>query len=119
MPDNNHVLHIVHLVEDLTIGGLEKVLATIALNLNRKKYKVSVWCLREGGFFAHKLLEEGIEVKIVRIATARNPINIYRLYKLLKIRRFDIIHTHAYSAGTIGRVCGVPCRYSRNHITQS
>ncbi|GJQ60335.1 MAG: glycosyl transferase family 1 [Candidatus Scalindua sp.] len=119
MPDNNHVLHIVHLVEDLTIGGLEKVLATIALNLNRKKYKVSVWCLREGGFFAHKLLEEGIEVKIVRIATARNPINIYRLYKLLKIRRFDIIHTHAYSAGTIGRVCGflagIPVIISHNH----
>lgn len=108
-----------HLVEELTIGGLERVLTTIALGLNKKKYSVHVWCLREGGFFANKLTNEGIEVNIVHISTSRNPLCIYKLYKLLKSIKFDIIHTHAYSAGTIGRIsaflAGVPIVISHNH----
>ena len=109
----------IHLVEELTIGGLEKILTTIVLNLNKKKYNVSVWCLREGGFFADKLVKEGIDVKILRISTSRNPLSIYKLYRLLKSHKFDIIHTHAYSAGTIGRVsaflAGVTIVISHNH----
>jgi glycosyltransferase involved in cell wall biosynthesis len=89
------------------------------LNLDKKKYNVSVWCLREGGFFANKLVKEGIDVKILHISSSRNPLSIYKLYKLLKNRKFDIIHTHAYSAGTIGRIsaflAGIPVIISHNH----
>jgi glycosyltransferase involved in cell wall biosynthesis len=112
-------INVVHLVEELTIGGLEKILAAIVLNLDKNKYNVSVWCLREGGFFADKLVKEGIDVRILHISTSRNPLSIYKLYKLLKRHKFDIIHTHAYSAGTIGRVsaflAGVPVIISHNH----
>ena len=117
--NNRRKINVVHLVEELTIGGLEKILTTIVLNLNKKKYNVSVWCLREGGFFADKLVKEGIDVKILHISTSRNPLSIYKLYRLLKSHKFDIIHTHAYSAGTIGRMsaffAGVPVIISHNH----
>ncbi|KHE91354.1 MAG: glycosyltransferase [Candidatus Scalindua rubra] len=111
--------NVVHLVEKLGIGGLERVLTTIALNLNREKYSVSVWCLSKGGFFADKLIEEGVDVKILSISTSRNPVGIYKLYKLLKYHKIDLIHTHAYSAGTIGRIsaflAGVSVIISHNH----
>ena len=111
-------INVIHLVEELTIGGLEKILTTIALNLDKKKYNVSVWCLKKGGFFASKLAKEGIDVKILHISTSRNPLSIYKLYKLLKSHKFDIIHTHAYSAGTIGRIsaflAGIPVIISHN-----
>ena len=111
-------INVIHLVEELTIGGLEKILTTIALNLDKKKYNVSVWCLKKGGFFANKLAKEGIDVKILHISTSRNPLSIYKLYKLLKSHKFDIIHTHAYSAGTIGRIsaflAGIPVIISHN-----
>ena len=117
--NNKKKINVIHLVDELTIGGLEKILTTIVLNLDRKKYNVSVWCLREGGFFANKLVKEGIDVKILHISTSRNPLSIHKLYKLLKSRKFDIIHTHAYSAGTIGRIsaflAGVPVIISHNH----
>ena len=112
-------INIVHLVEKLQIGGLEKVLTTIVLNLNKEKYNVSVWCLRKGGFFANRLIENGIDVKILGISTSRNPIDIYKLYKLLKHHKIDLIHTHAYAAGTIGRIsaflAGVSVIISHNH----
>ena len=112
-------INVIHLVEELTIGGLEKILTSIVLNLDKKKYNVSVWCLREGGFFANKLVKEGIDFKILHISTSRNPLSIYKLYKLFKAHKVDIIHTHAYSAGTIGRMsaflAGVPVIISQNH----
>ncbi len=112
-------INVIHLVEELTIGGLEKILTTIVLNLSKEKFNISVWCLREGGFFADKLAKEGIDVKTLHISTSRNPLNIYKLYKLLKNHKFDIIHTHAYSAGTIGRIsaflAGIPVIISHNH----
>jgi glycosyltransferase involved in cell wall biosynthesis len=117
--NNKGKINVVHLVEELAIGGLERVLTTIVLNLNKEKYNVSVWCLREGGFFADRLVKEGIEVKILYLSSSRNPVSIYKLYKLFKIHKFDIIHTHAYSAGTIGRVsaflAGIPVIISHNH----
>jgi glycosyltransferase involved in cell wall biosynthesis len=116
--NNKGKINVVHLVEELTIGGLEKTLTAVVLNLNKKKYNVSVWCLREGGFFADKLVKEGIDVNILHISTSRNPLSIYKLYRLLKSHKFDIIHTHAYSAGTIGRMsaflAGVPVIISHN-----
>ena len=117
--NNKQKINVIHIVEELTIGGFEKILTAIALGLDKKKYNVSVWCLREGGFFADKLVKEGIDVRILHISTSRNPLSIYKLYKLLKRHKFDIIHTHAYSAGTIGRVsaflAGVPVIISHNH----
>jgi glycosyltransferase involved in cell wall biosynthesis len=117
--NNKKKIKVIHLVEELTIGGLEKILTSIVLNLDKKKYNVSVWCLREGGFFANKLIKEGFDVKILNILTSRNPLSIYKLYKLLKNCKFDIIHTHAYSAGTIGRMsaflAGIPIIISHNH----
>jgi glycosyltransferase involved in cell wall biosynthesis len=117
--NNKKKINVIHLVEELTIGGLEKILTSIVLNLDKKKYNVSVWCLKEGGFFANKLVKEGIDVKILHISSSRNPLSIYKLYNLLKNRKFDIIHTHAYSAGTIGRIsaflAGIPVIISHNH----
>ena len=117
--NNKGKIKVVHLVEELTIGGLERVLTTIVSNLNKEKYNVSVWCLREGGFFADKLVKEGIEVKILHILSSRNPVSICRLYKLFRSHKFDIIHTHAYSAGTSGRMsaflAGIPVIISHNH----
>ena len=62
-------INVIHLVEELTIGGLEKILTAIVLDLDKKKYDVSVWCLREGGFFADKLVKEGIDVKILHFTS--------------------------------------------------
>ena len=49
----------------------------------------------------------------------QKSISIYKLYKLLTSHKFDIIHTHAYSAGTIGRIsaflAGIPVIISHNH----
>ena len=50
---------ILHIVEDLNMGGLERVIETIVLGLNRQRYDVSVWCLARGGAIAEEMVNSG------------------------------------------------------------
>ncbi len=97
-------LKVIHLVEDLKIGGAERVIGDTALGLDRKKYDVSVWCVTRGGETATELSEKGIEVKILGISSYHNPLSTFKMTRLLKASRADIVHTHGYFASVIGRL---------------
>ncbi len=99
-----NALKVIHLVEDLKIGGAERVIADTVLGLDRKKYDASVWCVTRGGETATELSERGIEVKILGISSYRNPLNTLKLTRLLRAARPDIVHTHGYFASVIGRL---------------
>ena len=95
---------VLHLVEDLKIGGSERVIADIATGLDRKNFDVSVCCITRGGEIAYELNEKGIKVNILGISNYRNPLNILKLALLLRKAKPDIVHTHGYFASVIGRI---------------
>jgi len=95
---------ILHIVEDLNMGGLERVIETIVLGLNRRRYDVEVWCLARGGAIAEELLALGVPVKILGLVSYYNPARIRELALMLKARRFDVVHTHGYFASTFTRL---------------
>jgi len=97
-------IKVLQLVEDLKLGGLERVIADIALGLDRKKFEVSVWCIARGGEIADELKEKGIKVKILGILSYHNPIKILKLAYLLKKEKPRLIHSHGYFASVIGRI---------------
>lgn len=104
------VKKILHIVEDLKIGGLEKVLASIVLSLDKTKYDVQVWCLARGGDTAQALIDQGIPLKILNLESYYNPFNIIHLGMAMKGERFQIIHAHGYFAGTFGRLAAILAR---------
>jgi hypothetical protein len=71
------------MVEDLEVGGLEKVLTTIVQGLNKNKYEVEVWCLAAGGLIADELEKNGITVRVLGLISYHNPISIIKLALLL------------------------------------
>jgi len=93
-----------HLVEDLKIGGAERIIATIATGLNKQNFDVIIWCIARGGEVADELKEAGVKVNILGIFNYHNPINILKLARLLKKAKPDIVHTHGYFASVIGRI---------------
>ncbi len=97
-------IKVIHLVEDLKIGGAERVIADIAEGLDGKEYDVSVWCVTRGGETASELIKNGIKVSILGISTHHNPWNVFKLTRLLKNAGPDIVHTHGYFASVIGRL---------------
>lgn len=101
---------ILHIVEDLKVGGLEKILASIVLSLDPSKYDVQVWCLARGGDIAQALIGKGMSVRILQMKSYHNPLNIARLVLAMKRERFHLIHTHGYFAGTFGRIAAILAR---------
>lgn len=100
-------IKIIHVVEDLHIGGLERVLAAIVSGIDKNAYDVEVWCLEEGGQIADELHASNIAVRVLRIANYHNPINIIRLALLIRNAHAALVHTHGYFASTFGRLAAI------------
>ena len=95
---------ILHIVEDLKMGGIERVIQTIALGLDTAKYDVQVWCLARGGVIADELIRRGVTVRILGLASYYNPVRVGDLARMFERERFDIVHTHGYFASTFARL---------------
>ena len=112
---------VLHIVEDLKIGGLERVLASIVLNLDRSKFTPEVWCLTQTGEIADDLIRAGVNVKALGMNSYYNPLKIVKLSSYLRKSKIDIIHTHGYFASTFGRLAailaGTPVIITHIHTT--
>ncbi len=103
-------IRVLHLVEDLGVGGLERVIASIVLGLDDNRYEANVWCLARGGQIADELIEKGASVKILEMGNYYNPSRIITLARLLKKEQIDILQTHGYFASTFGRLAAILAR---------
>jgi len=103
-------LNILHIVEDLKIGGIERIIATIVENLDREKYNIYVWCLARGGDIADELKNKGIKVEILDMGYRCSLFFLLRLYRKMKQAKIDILHSHGYTATTVGRVAAIFAR---------
>ncbi|MFA5076244.1 MAG: glycosyltransferase [Patescibacteria group bacterium] len=98
------MIKIIQIVATLGIGGAEKMVVDLATHLPRDKYQVKVVAVVRGGILAEKLLQQGIEVKIIGKSTKLGLGTLWRLYQYLKAEQPDIIHTHLFGADTYGRL---------------
>jgi glycosyltransferase involved in cell wall biosynthesis len=103
-PQTGFSVRVAHVVEDLNVGGLEKVIAAIAAGLDRRRFSPEVWCLARGGAVAAWIAQAGTPVRVLNLRTYHNPLNIIRLAARLRSARIGIVHTHGYFAGTFGRL---------------
>lgn len=103
-------INVLHLVEDLKIGGLENVIASIVTGLDRDRYDAEVWCLVRGGQIADELIDMGVSVKILGMRSYYNPLRIIALSRLMREKGVEILHTHGYFASTFGRLAAILAR---------
>jgi glycosyltransferase involved in cell wall biosynthesis len=101
---------VVHIVEDLRIGGLERIIASIVQGLDKKRYKAAVWCLSEGGEIADELNIQGVEVKVLGMKSYYNPLRIMILARMLREENVTILHAHGYFGSTFGRLAAIAAR---------
>jgi len=114
-------IKVLHLVEDLKVGGLERTLAYIVENLDPSIFSVEVWCISAGGAIADELLDKGHKLRVLNLHDYYNPLNVFQLAKRLRHEKVVILHSHAYFANTMGRMAAilarVPVRFA--HIQNS
>ncbi len=114
-------IKVLQIVEDLKVGGLERVIQSLALGLPKERYDVQVWCLTQGGTIADDLTAAGVHVEILGMGPRCTLPFLLKLRRKIKDSRIDILHTHGYTAATIGRtagfLAGVPVMLAHAHST--
>lgn len=99
------MIRILHIIEQLPLGGAENLLLTLARNINRDKFNLIFCCLRDEGYVADRLREEGFKVICQRKHRLRFlHRKILDIVKLIKAEKIDIVHTHLIEGNAWGRI---------------
>ena len=112
-------MRIVHVVESLEIGGLERVVVDLAAEQVRAGHSVAVICLCLLGDLALEATQKKI---VVFNAAKRDGIDLRALWRMRSfIRRFgpDVLHTHNavahYYAAMAGLLAGIAPTLNTRH----
>jgi len=113
-------INILRIITWLPIGGIERRIVALLPHLDKTRFNVSLCCIKRRGVLADELENLGVPVYLSPMRSRLNPIDLWKLAKLIKNLKIDIIHTQMYRSnvtGTIaGKLAGVPIIISNVHI---
>ena len=110
---------VLHLIWALHLGGAERQVLEIVRRLDRRRFDPVVGCLVRKGRWGEALEAEGVRVVDFAKRPGFDPTLLLRLARFLRRERFAIVHTHAFTAATWGRLAaalaGRPCMVVHEH----
>lgn len=109
-------IRVMHVIEDLGVGGLERVVLTICRTIDRDRFESSVLVLRGSGALEAELSQLGVEVIDIGGAPGKGDYFAFRkVAREARKRRIDLFHTHntlpLFDAFAAARLAGV-----RGHV---
>jgi glycosyltransferase involved in cell wall biosynthesis len=103
-------LRVLHVIQNLNYGGMERVLSDIAFHCDRERFETHVLCLQYLGRFS-----EGLEkVATLHVAEPMSRLSMLwprRLARQMRSIAPDVVHSHSgvwYKATFAARLAGVP-----------
>ena len=97
------VMRVVHLVEALGTGGLERVVQALVRHTDRRRFEVEVLCAVKGGPVAREIEASGTRVRILG-GRGYGPRDVLSAARAIRETRADVVHSHGHFAGVVGRV---------------
>lgn len=103
---------------NLKVGGVQKRLRAL-LPLLTEHYEVHVVTYKDKGVFFEELADHGVHTHFLPRKGHWNPAAIWRLAKLFRKHRADIVHTHSFGGNIFGILAAalarVPVRIGQVH----
>jgi sugar transferase (PEP-CTERM/EpsH1 system associated) len=104
---------VLHLITELDTGGAQTALLRLLAGLDRDRFRPAVACLYNGDKpVAQRIRSLGIPVTDLEMTAKWRLDALWRLYRLLRQQRPDILHTWMFHANfpgrLLGRLAGVP-----------
>lgn len=93
------ILTIALLLDSRNYGGIETHVVNLAKGLHKSGHNVQIVLLNNYG--KHPVFESD---KFIRSILVKLDGNFATLFKLIKYSAIDLVHTHGYKAGIIGRI---------------
>lgn len=119
MPPGRPV-HVLHIITRLIVGGAQENTLYTAMRLDPARYQVEVISgpqTGSEGSLIEEAREQGVHLLILpELLRQISPVNdlraFWRLFRILRQGRYEIVHTHSSKAGILGRLAaklaGVP-----------
>ncbi|MBM4049072.1 MAG: glycosyltransferase family 4 protein [Planctomycetes bacterium] len=112
-------MHVVYIVQEMTAGGLERVVLLLARELLQQGHKVTICCLDKVGMFADRAKTFGACVELLHRREGVDIRLIVRLARWLRRLKPDAVHMHNETAlfyGTLSSMLArVPVRLYTEH----
>ena len=104
MVEKSKNIRVLQLIHTLETGGAQKVIVNLIRGIDKDNFDVSTACMQKKGPIFDEIKSLGSKVAQVK-KTSRFDIQIIsRLRKFLEEGKYDILHTHNFSAGLWGRL---------------
>lgn len=87
-------INLLHVVLEMDIGGLQRLITDTTLAMDREKFSVEVVCLDSLGCFAEVLQANGVKVTLLRRHDQHLALYPIRLARYMRQRKVHIVHMH-------------------------
>jgi len=96
------------LIDSLTVGGAERLVATFAQRLDSDRFDLRVVCLKEidGNPLAQDVDAAGIKITTLHARNLRDVRAFRKLLRFIREERIDVIHAHLTYSDLWGRLAG-------------
>ncbi len=112
-------MRIVELLNNLEIGGAERLAVDLGKAFKARGHDVRFVCLRNGGALETVVRAAGIPVLTLQKGEGPSPSTMLKLRDYLKSNRIDVVHTHNplvhHYGVAAGRLAGVPAIVNTIH----
>ncbi len=89
-------IKLLHVALDMGIGGLQRLIAEMAMAMHNEQFSIEVCCFDRLGQFAEILQKRGIRVTLLQKNQNRfDPLYPFRLMRFLRQNKIDILHMHS------------------------
>lgn len=102
-------LKVLEIIPSLDRSGAEKQLTLLARSLPKDRFEVEVAALTRGGPLADDLAADDIPLTVIGKRTKFSLCAFWRLKKLIRRFRPDVVHTWIFAANAYGRQAAIDC----------
>jgi glycosyltransferase involved in cell wall biosynthesis len=97
---------VLFLIDELDIGGTEQQLLELVKRLDRRAYLPMVCCFRPGRI-AEEIAAAGVPMFHLRKHAKVDLSLLYRLWRLMRRERIELLQTYLFTANTWGRLAAI------------
>jgi glycosyltransferase involved in cell wall biosynthesis len=91
-------LRVLRVIHDLQVGGVQRMMFKQLTELRALGVECEVCCIDKRGELADGFEAAGIPVHVIHLTSRLDPVGLFRLRRLARRGRFDIVHAHMYAA---------------------
>lgn len=104
------MIKICYIIGQLGKGGAEKQLYELVKGIDREKFEPIVISLSQGGYWGREIQKLNIQIIELQRRKNREITRLFKLIKILKAIKPDIVHTYMFTANSYGRVAALIAR---------